>query len=384
MQALYIGIMSGTSLDGVDVALVRMDTQGKPHLEAFAYQDFTDEERAQLLSLIESPQCRHDALIVADAVLGDLYAERVRHFLDTHQIDADEVAAIGVHGLTLYHQPDPLTFMGRQGFGTKQIGCPARLSAATGIPVISDFRRADMALGGHGAPLAPFLDRLLFAGEHRRVLLNLGGIANMTLLAPGRDVIAFDSGPANMVIDALMRRRPDKPAPFDQDGLAAARGTLDAQQLQRLMADPYFALPAPKSTGREYFGATYVDELIAQSPHLTWDDRVTTATHLTAATVADAVRKILPFPAQDGDQLLVSGGGSHNQTLLGLLAEQLPGVAIQTTGDYGIPVDAKEAVLFAALAWARQHGVAGNIPTVTGASKAVVLGVTTDLSGRAS
>jgi len=385
MREFYVGIMSGTSMDGIDLALVSF---AEPfHMELIDHREipFDGPVRHQLLDLIRADQVPQKTVVAAECLLGELFADAVTAFLCDAQVPAETIRAIGFHGITLHHLPVPAPALDGYGRGTWQIGNPFVLAQKTGIPVVFDFRRADMALGGQGAPLAPFLDHLAFRDEYeRRILLNLGGIANLSFLDPQRtEVLAFDAGPANMVCDHLMQFHPDQPGLFDPEGQVAARGTVIPALLAEALAHPYFRQKPPKSTGREDFGASFCERFLNwQEAYI--DDLVATAAELTIVSVADAVSLCLTPPARDGDRLIVGGGGAHNQTLMQGLARRLPHVTVTTTQPYGIPPDAKEAMLMASLAWAHVHGVPGNLPEVTGARASAVLGAATPGTFRSS
>ncbi|MDJ0838336.1 MAG: anhydro-N-acetylmuramic acid kinase [Acidobacteriota bacterium] len=373
MRERYIGLMSGTSMDGIDLASILIDETDAMEVEAHFSAPFSAEVRAELLDLIARPQIAPGRVIATATALGELYAEVINQFLAEHGIDRADVRAIGKHGITWYHLPDGETALGRHCAGTCQIGDPFVTAAHTGIPVISDFRRADMALGGQGAPLAAYFDRFLFAhAEERRIMLNLGGIANFTLLDPGGPMTAFDTGPANMIIDSIMSRHPTEPTAYDAGGRTAARGKVDRQLLDDCLKHPYFQRKPPKTTGREDFGEHYTQRFLQSG--LSFDDMVATATALTVETVTDAVVETLNGEFRTGDTVIVSGGGVHNQTIMKALAENLPRVRVAPMNAYGLDPDAKEAVLTALLARAYVHRLPGNVPEVTGASGQAILG----------
>ncbi len=336
------------------------------------------------MAMIAADQVSPQTIVATECLLGDLFAETVTAFLADAQVPAETVRAIGFHGITLHHLPELASALDGHGRGTWQIGNPFVLAQQTGIPVIFDFRRADMALGGQGAPLAPFLDHLAFRdGNERRILLNLGGIANLSLLDPQRpEVLAFDTGPANMVSDHLMQFHPTQPGLFDPEGQVAARGKVIPSLLAKALEHPFFAQKPPKSTGREDFGATFC-ELFLNWDADSFDDLVATAAELTIVSVADVVTSYLVPPAR-GDRLIVAGGGARNKALLEGLTRRLPLVTVTTTEPFGIPADAKEAILMASLAWAHVHGVPGNLPEVTGARAPTVLGAATPGTFRSS
>lgn len=379
MEPLYVGVMSGTSLDGVDIVLASIEPPGdsfRMDMRAFDYIPFEEDMRNHLLQLMKEPALSPAQMLGAHIVLGRWFGEAIRDFLFRYGVEPKAVTAAGVHGLTFQHLPEPISILGSQATGTWQLGDLHTVRQICRVRTIGDFRSADMALGGQGAPLAPFIDRLCFAHDaETRVLLNLGGIANLTMFQPGNKAVAFDSGPANMMVDLLMERHPTHRARYDKDGQRAAVGKVLPQVLQDCLAHPYFAEEPPKSTGRELFGQAFVDRYFPQSAD--YDDLVATATQLSATSVAEALKRCMARPLTAQDKLICSGGGVHNPSLMGMLAQQVHPMSVHTTADFGMDPDAKEALLMATLAWAHLHGVPGNLPEVTGASQAVVLGSST-------
>ncbi len=357
------GLMSGTSLDGVDAAVVRVEGTGAGltvETLGFHSQPYDSALRDALAACVEVATSDVRLVSQLHARLGGAFADVAERALADAGLEPSALDLVGSHGQTVQHVPEPEPCAGVPTRSTLQIGSPAVLAARLGAPVVADFRAGDLALGGQAAPLAPYLDRALFASDaEARALLNLGGIANVTVLAPGRPALAFDTGPANMVLDALVRRLTD--LPYDQGGRIAAAGTPDETLLTRLLADPYYAQPPPKSTGREHFGTDFADRLLASG--LGTEDLVATATALTARTVAAAVRQWGGGPAR----VIASGGGVRNPTLMATLADALAPTPVETTAAYGLDPDAKEAVLFAVLAHEWANGVRTGLPSVTGA-----------------
>ncbi len=376
MSERYVGVMSGTSLDGIDLILVELAPPPepfRPRVLASHCQPFDRDLRSSLLALLRAETLAPTEILAAHVHLGRLFGEAVKAFLLGAGVDPLSVRAVGMHGLTFLHQPEGATALGAVARGTWQLGDAATAREVCGIPIVANMRAADMAAGGQGAPLVPFLDQLLFAHpSESRVLLNLGGIANLTLLRPGQPVVAFDSGPANMIVDLLMERHPRAPYSFDPKGQHAATGKLIPDLLEDCLSHPYFAQAPPKSTGREQFGQAFVDRFFAR-PLASYDDLVHTATRLTARTVAEALRAVAGPPSAK-TRMLCAGGGVHNASLMAMLREELAPMEIGTTADEGLDPDSKEALLMAALAWARCHRVPGNLPEVTGAHARVVLG----------
>jgi anhydro-N-acetylmuramic acid kinase len=299
-------------------------------------------------------------------LLGELYAEAVIQSKPRPDL-------IACHGQTIHHEGAPVRFLGRKIASTLQIGEAAVIAERTRIPVVSDFRPRDIAAGGHGAPLVPFVDYLLF--RHRRlgrVALNIGGIANITAIPGGaapEQVVAFDTGPGNMVIDALVSEHTQGKQKFDRDGRLATKGHVNKQLLDKLLSGSYYRKRPPKSAGREQYGREYVERLLATRLPLL--DLIATATALTAATIALGIERFAPMRV---DELIVSGGGARNPRIMNHLAAFLPGMAIATSSDFGIDIDAKEAIAFAILGYQTWRHRPANLPSATGARRAVVLG----------
>ena len=363
------GVMSGTSADGVDVALVRI-TPGVngPRLKVLGHSEFPYSKAVREAVLrAASGEMKVAELSRLNWKLGEVYAGCVLKACESAGV---KLGLVGMHGQTVYHEAPVATW---------QIGEPAVVRERVGVPVVSDFRPADMAAGGQGAPLVPMLDYCQYRSKTRnRVLLNLGGIANMTAIPAGaglEDVIAFDSGPANMVIDALMQREFGKA--FDRGGKVGARGKVVQGVVEKAMEWGYFALPAPKSCGREQFGAEFVSRFVEVCPG-SGADRVATAVELTAHSVYEAYARICwphlgaKGPLASRTDLIVAGGGVRNEALMGRLGELFSGLGVKVSVAEG--AQAKEAVAFALLAWLSWHGMAGNVPAATGARGARVLG----------
>lgn len=371
------GLMSGTSLDGIDVAIVDIEGRGwNKRISTVAFHTAPYPERVRRAILSVSNVDTHTASISRlDFLLGELYVSALADTCRRSGVPLDSVELLGSHGQTIFHEGAPADFLGRRVASTLQIGEAAVLAERTGIPVVSDFRRRDMAAGGRGAPLAPYVDYLLY--RHRRlgrVALNIGGIANITAIpARGRsdDVIAFDTGPGNMVIDALVREHTGGKRKFDRGGRIARGGRLNQALLERLLETRYYRQPPPKSAGREQYGREFVAQLLASG--LALPDLIATATALTVAAVALGIERFVR-PRMRVDELIVSGGGAHNPQILSYLAAFLPDVALCTSADFGIDIDGKEAIAFAILAYETWHRRAANLPSATGARRAVVLG----------
>ncbi|HSM37540.1 MAG TPA: anhydro-N-acetylmuramic acid kinase [Longimicrobiales bacterium] len=374
-ETRIIGLMSGTSLDGIDAALVRFGGGGSGapdwSIEAFRFSPYTDERRERIRAAIASGGAAALATLHAD--LGEWLADAALELCEAAGVAPEAIAAIGSHGQTIWHAPPAE----RRG-ATLQLGCAATIAERTGCDVISDFRSRDVAAGGHGAPLVAWVDRLLFAHpDHGRVLANLGGIANVSHVPAGGvgEVVAFDTGPANVLIDAAVELATEGAERFDRDGERARRGRVMDDLLALLRDDPYFDARPPKTTGRERYGPAALETLLERVSPMRpeeWDDVVATLTELTASTVADAVRRWL-LPRGAGE-VVVAGGGARNPYLLERLQTRLPEAAVTTAESIGLDPDAKEALAFAALAWAHLMGLPANEPAATGAKGPRVLG----------
>lgn len=367
------GIMSGTSLDGIDVAIV--DIQGR-RFETLAFRTMPYPEAVRAALLGVSNANTHTATIARlNFLLGELYARAVRETCRRARIPLASVELIGCHGQTIFHEGEAVEFLGQRVASTLQIGEAAVIAERTGIPVASDFRPRDVAAGGRGAPLVPFVDYLLY--RHRRlgrVALNIGGIANLTAIPAGggpEQVIAFDTGPGNMVIDQLVAAWTGGKQKFDRGGRMARRGRIDVRLLDELLDDAYYRKRPPKSAGREQYGREFVERLLGKG--LRWEDLIATATALTAAAVAEGIERFV-WPRMKVDELIVSGGGAHNAQMMAHLIAFLPNVAIMTSADLGVDIDGKEAIAFAVLAHETWRRRPANLPSATGARRAVVLG----------
>lgn len=373
---LVAGVMSGTSTDGVDAAVARIDGSGREvriEMLGFAHKPYDAVTREALLRNAEDATSSVRELALLDVLLARHFAAAIERLCAEIGIPTGELDLIGSHGHTFHHIPTPQAMAGEWVSATIQLGRGSVLATLTGVPVVSDFRSADMALGGQGAPLVPYFDwAVLGDAGQTRLLLNLGGIANLSVVPAGArrdEVFAFDTGPANMVLDALARRL--LRTPFDEDGRAAARGQPDAALLEALLADPYFARPPPKSTGRERFGSDFVERLVATP--LSPEDLLATATALTVRSIAEAVARFVR-PHHEPEVMIVSGGGLRNPTLMRGLAEALHPIEIRSSSDYGVCPAAKESLCFALLAHEYLNGVPTNLPRVTGASREAMLG----------
>jgi len=371
------GIMSGTSLDGIDVAIVDIEQRGRQRrLQAVAFQTvpYPNSVRTQLLELAAGP-CPVSQLAYLHFLLAELYAEAFQRTCQRHRIRVSSVELIGCHGQTVFHDGDGRRILGRKVAATLQIGDGSVLAERTGIPVVSDFRPRDIAAGGKGAPLVPYVDYLLFADRRLgRVALNIGGIANITAIPPSAtpdEILAFDTGPGNMVIDGLVRAATRGRLQYDRDGQIASRGRLSTDLLRRLLRHPYLRRKPPKTAGREQFGEAFVGELLNSGLKLA--DLVATATAFTAACVAVGLQRFVR-PHMRVDELIVSGGGIHNPQLMAYLAAFIPEARIRSSSEFGVDPDAKEAIAFALLAYETWHQRPSNLPAATGARHPAILG----------
>jgi anhydro-N-acetylmuramic acid kinase len=369
---IVAGVMSGTSLDGIDVAIVDIRrARNGLRIEplAFRSQAYPKAVREALLSV--SNTMTHTAVIARlSFLLGELYSKAIIHASRKHKLEL-----IGLHGQTIFHEGAPVEFLGRRVASTLQIGEAAVVAEKTGIRTISNFRERDIAAGGQGAPLVPYVDYLMFHDRKEgRVALNIGGIANITVIPPRaarEDIVAFDTGPGNIVTDALIRHMTEGVRAYDRNGTIARSGTVHQRLLQSMMQDPYLREKPPKSTGRERFGQQFVSGLIATGILL--PDLIATATEFTAASIAAAVHNT----AGEEFKVIAGGGGIHNRWLMARLRAHLRPNAICSSAEFGIDPDAKEAIAFAVLAFESAHGRPANLPSATGARRAVVLGKST-------
>jgi len=384
MRAMTVaGVMSGTSADGIDVAVVRI-TAGRlrPKLTLLAHEGFAFPAalRRNVLAAMNAEATSTAELGRLNWRLGMAYAEALTATVERHTVKLD---LIGCHGQTLYHQARPATYAGRKFACTWQAGEAALIAGALGVPVVSNFRPADMVAGGQGAPLVSLLDYVLFADAKRgRVLQNIGGIANLTAIPAGAGperVVAFDTGPGNMVMDALAQELFGKA--FDRNGALAAAGTVIVPVLTAAMRNPYFALKPPRTTGREQFGCTYAVKLLAACRRHSGnaEDALATATALTAQSIAESYRRFVKARMNGGVDYIVSGGGARNHTLMAMLAHSLEPMECElaVSEEFGLPAEAKEAAAFALMAWQTWHRRAGNVPAATGAGWAAILGQVT-------
>lgn len=376
------GVMSGTSLDGIDVVIADLHGHGR-QLRVITWYGasfaFSEELSARLVKAASEESIGVAELSQLNVRLAHEYAQAITRTLATREDSIQSLDLVGCHGQTIRHLPDKAPCVGMEVHSTLQIGDPATMAQLLGLPVIGDFRLADMACGGQGAPLVPYFDYVIFTHDTEvRGCLNLGGVANLTVLPSGASidqVYGFDTGPANMIIDALCSRLLG--IPFDEGGEIAKSGAVNEALLSELLLDEYFLTAPPKSTGRDYLNHAFLRRLLDRSDHISAEDLIATATALTARSVWRAYQAFVE-PQYAINRLIVSGGGAHNQSLMDLLRDCFAcngrAIDIETSDSYGIGVDSKEALCFAVLAHETANGIPTNIPSVTGADHPAVLG----------
>jgi len=379
---LVTGLMSGTSADGIDVALA--DVHGAPpklrsRLLRHTSRRMPEALRKEVLRVAEGASCTSGEISQLNFRLGKAFAEAAICACREFRVGLSRVELIGSHGQTIFHQGRPVLFLGKSTASTLQIGEPSVIAAETGIPTVGDFRVADMSAGGQGAPLVPYADYLIYRDEKMgRVSLNLGGIGNVTVLPAGArpsQVVAFDTGPGNMLMDALVWHFTRKKQRFDRGARLARQGQPNTKVLKELMRDPYLRLGPPKSTGREYYGRAYFQELLrlgkryGASPN----DLIRTTTEFTVASVVDALKRFV-LRRTKIQQLIVSGGGAKNPLIMAQLSASLTPIEVLPSSKLGVPEEAKEAYAFALLAYETWNRRPGNLPSATGAERGMVLG----------
>lgn len=370
------GLMSGTSADGIDVAIVDVNPASQ-RLIAYGTQGYSPAVRKSILRLCDQQTSHVDDICHYNFLLGRLFAQALIKTCQKQQIPLESINLIGSHGQTIYHIPAGRPYGRDKVRSTLQIGEPSVIAELTGITTVADFRPRDIACGGQGAPLVPFTDHILFGHKrYCRALQNIGGISNVTYLPASGDIddiLAFDCGPGNMVIDMIVSIITKGRSKYDRNGAIAQKGQVNETLLRKFLRNRFFRLQPPKTTGRELFGRPYSQKFYEAgiSMGLSHADIVATATALTAETIAQSYRRFLP---KMPDQMILCGGGAKNRCLVKMLTERLNDTKLMTTNDFGIDSDAKEAVSFAILAWSTIKGLANNVPSATGASRPVVLG----------
>lgn len=378
-----IGMMSGTSADGIDVALV--DISGSPpnisaKFEGHYHAGFSPLVRKAILRIANGGATTTGEVSQLNFLLGAEFASAAVEACKVWAVPMMDIDLIGSHGQTIYHQGEASEFLGVPAVAsTLQVGEPCVIAERTGIPTIADFRTADMAAGGQGAPLVPFVDYILYRdAKIGRVALNIGGIANLTAIPAGaraEDVVAFDTGPGNMIVDALVEDATRGRMHFDRDAELGLQGATIPKLLEQLMREPYLQKTPPKTAGREEFGAAYAARLTAwgKKHRARPADLIRTVTVFTSLSIADALRRFV-LPEVKVDELVVSGGGAKNPLMMAQLAAAIPEIKIVPCGEFGVPAEAKEALAFAVFAHETYHGRANNLPSATGARHSVVMG----------
>ncbi len=384
-EHLVVGLISGTSADGVDAAIVKIFGKKPQRVETVAFTTFPYPEDVRETVLGISHDGDVETLCWLNFALGELFAKAVFEVIKVAQVQPKRVSLIGSHGQTVRHLPPSFKTQGQPPRflttgSTLQIASPAVIAARTGIPVISDFRSKDMAFGGQGAPLVPLVDWLLLSHPRKnQVALNIGGIANLTVLpskAEPKEIIAFDTGPGNMLIDAAVKFFSQGKLAFDKNGKWASKGKVSDELLGWLMSHPFIRQKPPKSTGREMFGEKFFDQVLKRARQLRMGDCdvVATLTAFTAESIANAIKKFVLPKVRKVDELIVSGGGSNNPVLMAMLKQKLGEVEIHRSDEFGINANAKEAVAFAILAHRTAMGLTGNLPSATGSKMPTILG----------
>lgn len=380
-ERIILGLNSGTSADGIDAALVRIKGSGtEVELELISYETFPypDSLRVRLLKDMGPSSAGAAELCLISSYLGELFAFSAKSLCKKSSFPIEDVDAIGLHGQTIYHHPVPFAFPGFPVTGTVQIGNPALVAERTGKIVVSDFRSRDMAAGGQGAPLVSYLDYILFNNRARgRILLNIGGVANVTGLpaaAPPEKVIAFDTGPGNALIDAAICHFSEGKKSFDEGGLLARQGKVYEELLGSLVKHPYFQKQPPKSLDKETFGKAFFAKLIKDNPALTSANTVATMTAFTVRTIEMGIIEFLLQNDISYEEIIVSGGGAKNVAIVESLRQCFPRLSLNAADDYPIMGRAKEAALYAFLANETIMGNPGNLPSATGAKAPTILG----------
>ncbi|WP_096273880.1 anhydro-N-acetylmuramic acid kinase [Paucisalibacillus globulus] len=377
-----VGIMSGTSLDGIDVAVVKISEEKENvqlELKHFDSISYSDEVKQAILALCDPNQATIQMISSMNMLLGRLYGDAALTVIKDAGLRPEEIAFISSHGQTIFHQPEAITIGGHHITSTLQIGDISTIAEQTRITTVGDFRTRDMAVGGQGAPLVPYADYLLFRDkEIGRVLVNIGGITNLTILpANGEEnqVKAYDTGPGNMIMDYFANRITNGKHSYDKDGAIAASGKVIDDWLEDLLNEPYYALAPPKSTGRELFGEDYASKLwdTADKLSISLPDRMATVTKLTAITLTDQIKAHLPSASIQ--EVFISGGGCYNPSLMKEIESGLPtDVRLRKMDEIGMPADAKEAMVFALLGYQYLNKRTNNFPPATGAKRKVMMG----------
>jgi len=379
-EKLIVGVMSGTSADGVDAALVRVRGSGEGlswRLLRHETLHYSAKVRDLILRCSEPGGGDAASLCRLNVLLGDLFARAVTNVAERAGLDPQSIDLVGSHGQTVQNLPAPVTITGIAVRSSLQIGEPAVIAERTGITTVANFRARDLAAGGHGSPLESYVDFLLFRNRSRgRLVINIGGIASLTAIpanAPRDSVLGFDTGPGNMVIDGLVAQMTGGREAFDHGGRYGRQGKVAGELLARLLDHPYLLAPPPKACGREEFGRPFLDRILKENAALPPHDLIATATRFTAESIAFACRRYV-MPHNVYEEAIVSGGGARNDYMMEQLRAAIPELSIKESDEYGLPAAAKEAVVFALLANETIHGSPNTLPSVTGARHPVVLG----------
>ncbi len=364
-----ISMMSGTSVDSIDACLLRIyDNLKFEVIESFS-KEYDAITKEKILALANNNANVKDVCIM-NFVVGELFAETANFLIKKSGIDRKEIDFISSHGQTIFHIPQEITVGTVTTKSTLQIGDISVIAHKTGITTVGDFRTKDMAAGGQGAPLVPFADRILFGTDKNRLIQNIGGISNVTVLTNQCDIFAFDNGPGNMLIDYFVSKLFNKQ--FDKDGEIASKGTIDENWLNLLLEEPYYKIPPPKTTGRELFNNSYAEKIYKSAPKNKYDI-ISTITALTAKVISDSYKNFI-LPKTNIDEIVIGGGGAYNKTLIKYINSYMPNILLKTHNDYGIPDKLKECIAFAYLGFYTLNKKTNNIPECTGASKEVIMG----------
>lgn len=375
-----IGILSGTSVDSIDCVLVEVSgfgTKTKIEVKGFYSKRYSNELKKLILKNSHIASSNVEEICLLNFIVGKAFAQTVKEFLTKRKINSSSISFIGSHGQTIYHIPQEKAVGGIKSKATLQIGDPSVIASLTGITTIGDFRTADMAVKGNGAPFAPYLDYILFGNTKKNIaLLNIGGIGNVTILKKGckkNEVTAFDTGAGNMMIDALMKKFYKQD--FDKNGKIASQGKPNPVLFNKLKAkDKYYTAKPPKATGREYYGEDFINYILKNSKGIPKQDIISTVTEFTAFTICYNIINFLPKGCGSIEELHISGGGAENKFLVQSISTYLPGTRILKLDSKGITAKNKEAVLFAILANETYNGMTSNLPSVTGAKREVIQG----------
>ena len=364
-----ISMMSGTSIDSIDACLIKIYDDLKFEVIDSYSLEYDALTREKILSLANNNANVKDVCIM-NFVIGELFAKTANLIIEKNGIDRKEIDFISSHGQTIFHQPQEVTVGEITTKSTLQIGDISVISHKTGITTIGDFRTKDMAAGGQGAPLVPFADMILFGSDKNRLIQNIGGISNVTVLSNQCDIFAFDNGPGNMLIDYFVSKLFNKA--FDKDGEIAANGIVDENWLNILLEEPYYKISPPKTTGRELFNTSYAEKIYKSAPNNKYNV-ISTITALTAKVITDSYKNFV-LPKTNIDEIVLGGGGAYNKTLIGYIKSYMPEITVKTHNDYGISDKLKECIAFAYLGYYTYNKKPNNVPSCTGAKEDVIMG----------